>query len=301
MNFYLVDDDITTRTMLKEIIEDHELGIVIDQAEDGSLLNQDSFTLKKADILLIDLLMPNKDGIETVSDINRFFQGKVVMISQVVSKNMISLAYSKGIEYYITKPLNKLEIVSVLKKVTEKIELENSIRNIHQLTQIVPSNHLNHSSSLESSFSESALSTLAQIGIIGENGYKDILDVLNYIFNYEKEHSLNNGLPPIKDILTITLQNSAIDTSSKDLLNREVKSAEQRIRRAIDQSLNHLASLGLTDYLNPTFEKYASRLFNFSLVRERMDELKSNNTDQVSNVQVNSRKFLQSLYFEIKY
>src|SRR5690625_7513858 len=100
MNFFLVDDDITTRTMLKEIIHDHELGIVIGEAEDGSLLDHNSLALKKSDILIIDLLMPTKDGIETVEDIKSYFTGKDIMISQVVSKNMISSAYSKGVEYY---------------------------------------------------------------------------------------------------------------------------------------------------------------------------------------------------------
>lgn len=274
MNFYLVDDDITTRTMLKEIIQDHELGVVIGEAEDGSLLDHNSLALKKSDILLIDLLMPTKDGIEIVSDINYFFKGKVIMISQVVSKNMISSAYSKGIEYYITKPLNKYEIVAIIKKVSEKIELENSILNIHKLTQSLPNSEadlrVSKRPSLEIDFSESALTILAQIGIIGENGYKDILDILNYTFKYEQKNTLTDGIPPLKDILVNIIKDKITEAPSEQLLNREIKSAEQRIRRAIDQSLSHLASLGLTDYLNPTFEIYSSRLFNFTLVRERM-------------------------------
>lgn len=304
MKFYLVDDDITTRTMLKEIIHDHELGIVIGEAEDGSLLDHNSLTLKKADILLIDLLMPNKDGIETVSDINSFFKGKVVMISQIVSKNMISEAYSQGIEYYITKPLNKYEIIAIIKKVSEKIELENSILNIHKLTQKTSHNNtslkVSKQASLENNFSETALAILAQIGIIGENGYKDILDVLNYTFKHEQTHTLTDGMPPLKDIFVNIIKDKITEPPSEQLLSREIKSAEQRIRRAIDQSLSHLASLGLTDYLNPTFEIYSSRLFNFTLVRERMAELKQNEMLESSKVQINSRKFLQSLYFEIK-
>src|SRR5699024_11577959 len=107
IKYYLVDDDITTYIILKEIIYDNEVGIVIGEAEDGSLLDHNLLALKKSDILIIDLLMPTKDGIETVEDIKSYFTGKVIMISQVVSKNMISSAYSKGVEYYITKPLNK--------------------------------------------------------------------------------------------------------------------------------------------------------------------------------------------------
>lgn len=304
MNFFLVDDDITTRTMLKEIIHDHELGIVIGEAEDGSLLDHNSLALKKSDILIIDLLMPTKDGIETVDDIKSYFTGKVIMISQVVSKNMISSAYSKGVEYYITKPLNKYEIETIINKVSEKIELENSIANIHKLTQTTSKYNLNTNRSkqttLENDFDEAALAILSQIGIIGENGYKDILDILNYMFNYDQKYTLTNGIPALKDIFIEIITKKSTDNLSEQMLKREIKSTEQRVRRAIDQSLSHLASLGLTDYLNPTFETYSSRLFNFTVVRERMTELKENQQLQSSNVQINNRKFLQSLYFEIK-
>src|SRR5699024_6049979 len=106
MNFYLVDDDITTRSMLTEIIEDNDLGQVVNKSEDDTLINESLFSLNKIDIILIDLLMPNKDGIETIKDIKPFFDGKIIMISQVESKELISLAYSSGIEYYVTKPIN---------------------------------------------------------------------------------------------------------------------------------------------------------------------------------------------------
>ena len=304
MNFFLVDDDITTRTMLKEIIHDHELGIVIGEAEDGSLLDHNSLALKKSDILIIDLLMPTKDGIETVDDIKSYFTGKVIMISQVISKNMISSAYSKGVEYYITKPLNKYEIETIINKVSEKIELENSIANIHKLTQTTLKHQSNPNTSkqttLENNFDEAALAILSQIGIIGENGYRDILDILIYMFNYDQKYTLTDGIPALKDILIEIITEKSTDNLSEQMLKREIKSTEQRIRRAIDQSLSHLASLGLTDYLNPTFEAYSSRLFNFIVVRERMTELKENQPLQSSNVQINNRKFLQSLYFEIK-
>ena len=304
MNFFLVDDDITTRTMLKEIIHDHELGIVIGEAEDGSLLDYNSLALKKSDILIIDLLMPTKDGIETVDDIKSYFTGKVIMISQVISKNMISSAYSKGVEYYITKPLNKYEIETIINKVSEKIELENSIANIHKLTQTTLKHQSNPNTSkqttLENNFDEAALAILSQIGIIGENGYRDILDILIYMFNYDQKYTLTDGIPALKDILIEIITEKSTDNLSEQMLKREIKSTEQRIRRAIDQSLSHLASLGLTDYLNPTFEAYSSRLFNFIVVRERMTELKENQSLQSSNVQINNRKFLQSLYFEIK-
>lgn len=52
------------------------------------------------------------------------------MISQVESKELIGEAYSLGIDYYITKPINRIEILTVIRKVMERIHLERSITNI---------------------------------------------------------------------------------------------------------------------------------------------------------------------------
>lgn len=48
------------------------------------------------------------------------------------------------------------------------------------------------------------------------------------------------------------------------------KSTEQRIRRAVERGLGHIASLGLEDYNNEYFLRYASRLFPFHEVRAEM-------------------------------
>src|SRR5699024_12101271 len=99
-----------------------------------------------------------------------YFTGKVIMISQVVSKNMISSAYSKGVEYYITKPLNKYEIETIINKVSEKIKLENSIANIHKLTQTTSKQQLNpnisNKTTIENDFYEDALAIIYHIVII---------------------------------------------------------------------------------------------------------------------------------------
>lgn len=39
-----------------------------------------------------------------------------IMLSQVSSKDMIAKAYENGIEFYISKPINAVEVKSILKK-----------------------------------------------------------------------------------------------------------------------------------------------------------------------------------------
>lgn len=50
------------------------------------------------------------------------------MVSQVESKELIAEAYSLGVEYYIIKPINRIEVLTVVRKVIERIRLEKSIK-----------------------------------------------------------------------------------------------------------------------------------------------------------------------------
>ncbi|MEH7086844.1 response regulator, partial [Neobacillus drentensis] len=66
MRFFITDDDSAIHSILSQIIEDEDLGEVVGEAEDGCLLEGHILNLKQIDILFIDLLMPIRDGIETI-------------------------------------------------------------------------------------------------------------------------------------------------------------------------------------------------------------------------------------------
>ncbi len=72
----------------------------------------------KPDIVIVDLLMPRKDGLTLVREYkSKYPHIQYIMLSQVSSKDMIAKAYENGIEFYISKPINAVEVKSVLKKV----------------------------------------------------------------------------------------------------------------------------------------------------------------------------------------
>src|SRR5699024_4025807 len=301
MLFYIVDDDDATRAMLGDIIEDEDLGTVVGEAVDGAMLDEYIFDLKQVDILLLDLLMPIKDGLETVHDISPVFKGKIIMISQIESKELVAQAYSNGIVYYITKPINKTEILSVIKNVIENIYLEKSVYNIHQLAgkAIIdnPIPKVNYNS-LENDYIPYAQGILSDLNIVGENGYQDLLDILDYLFKYKEEKTLKDDLPNMKDIYCNVVQERHEIMFESEEFHREIKASKQRVRRAIYHSLTHLSSLGLHDFMNPTFENYSSKFFDFSIVQKRMHEIKNKDELAYSQIRINTKKFIQVLYFE---
>lgn len=303
MRFFIVDDDQAIRYMLAEIIEDYDLGEVVGEAENGSLINHQLLNLKNIDILIIDLLMPIKDGIQTVRDLGSSFHGKTIMISQVENKEMIGEAYSLGVEHYITKPINRLEVIGVIQKVIKNMQLQKSIYDIQKTLNVLGFGNLEDKSSsspARKSISTSGQFLLTELGIIGETGSKDLLDMLEYLFKYEKENPNEQEFPPLKDIF-INIAQKRLGTSSKEEdIKKEMKASEQRVRRAILQALNHLASLGLTDYSNPKFEEYATNFFDFTEVRKKMLELQNDLEPAQSRISINTKKFVKVLYLEAK-
>ncbi|MCY7677158.1 DNA-binding domain-containing protein, partial [Bacillus safensis] len=141
---------------------------------------------------------------------------------------------------------------------------------------------------------------LSELGIVGENGSKDLLEILTYLHETQSANSHEVNFPPLKQLFIKTAERK-LDHGATDVeVMREVKAAEQRIRRAIHHSLNHFASLGLTDFSNPKFEHYASKFFDFTDVSQRMKEMQKTSSPAGSTGRVNTKKFVQIFYFEAK-
>jgi two-component system response regulator YcbB len=304
MRFFIVDDDPGVRSMLADIIEDDGLGEIAGEAEDGAFVSGDLLELKKVDILLIDLLMPVRDGIQTIRALGTQYRGKIIMISQIESKNMIAEAYSLGVEYYISKPVNRLEILAVIRKVEERLRLQQSIAEIRRTLQglhFEPPAEPTVPPSPAKRIVTSGRVLLSELGMIGEAGSQDLLDMLEYLYHYETEHNLPVfTFPSLKEIFENVAGKRLGNRGTPTELNKEIKAAEQRVRRAIIQTMSHVASLGLTDYTNPKFENTAAKFFNFTEIRKKMLELQNQVDPSLSQARINTKKFVQALYLEAK-
>jgi two-component system response regulator YcbB len=288
LRYFIVDDDTASRRMLEKIIMDGGLGIVIGEAESGIQSLQRILTTNP-DIVLIDLLMPELDGIETIEQLKmQGFNGQFIMISQVVNKEMVGEAYEKGIEFFIHKPINRIEVKSILAKTAEQFRLKDSIMAIRQsLAHFETTDIMQRKRNVK----EVVLSILNDMGIIGEAGSDDIVAMMELLM---KRNDRMDQLPPLKDLYEAV----ANQTKSKpDEIVKESKAIEQRIRRTILTAVNNLASLGVIDYTNPEFEYYAPRYFDFQEIRNRMKQIEENNPGPMK-VKINSKKFLQVLYLE---
>ena len=66
MEIYIVEDDMSVISVLQDIIEDNDLGIVCGTSE-GQPADVDDILAKNPDMVLIDFLMPEKDGVQEIN------------------------------------------------------------------------------------------------------------------------------------------------------------------------------------------------------------------------------------------
>jgi two-component system, response regulator YcbB len=275
--------------MLRKIITEGDLGIVIGEAESGIDCISSILTMHP-DVVLIDLLMPELDGIETMEHLKmNGFQGQFIMISQVVNKEMVGEAYAKGVEFFIHKPINRIEVQSILEKTAEQFRLRDSLLAIRDSLAHIG---LGKTMKKHQSVKEIVLSILNDMGIVGEVGSDDIVSIIELLMNQSERVA---QLPPLKDLyeaVAMKMESNQVD------IKKESKAIEQRIRRTILTAVNNLASLGAIDYTNPEFEYYAPRYFDFQEIRNYMIHIQEGNKEP-TKVKINSKKFLQVLYLEV--
>ena len=250
MRIYIVEDDISVISILEDIVERNNLGTVCGDS-DGEVADVEQILALDPDLVLIDLLMPEKDGIEVVRELKQAgCAAKFVMLSQVSDKDMIAKAYTAGVEFFIQKPINLIEVRQVVGNVKREIENERALKAIQQVfIQRQEPTPKQESSQREQRRLKLILSHL---GMAGEKGAQDIVQMCMILL--EEGQTVSQ------------LGMSALCAR----LEGTPKSTEQRARRAVEKGLSHIASLGLEDYNNEYFVRYSSRLFPFQEVRNEM-------------------------------
>ena len=287
MRYFIVDDDRASRNMLASIINDAILGTVIGDASNGQEAIP-QILMTQPEFVLIDLLMPKLDGINTISHLRQNgYIGNIIMISQVTNKDIVAEAYQNGAEFFIHKPINKIEVESVLRKTEEQYRLKNSIIAIRQSLSNFEQPDTQHRKKTTRDHIQTILNDM---GIVAEVGSEDIIHIIEQLV---LEKNKIAPLPPLKEIY----ENLAKMTKTvPDEISKESKAIEQRIRRTIFAAMINLANLGIVDHTNSEFEYYAPRFFDFTEVRLLMSQIESNNERKVK---INIKKFIQVLFSEI--
>jgi len=105
-NILLVDDDGELTSLLKELLEMEGFNIVVAHDGEQALSLLDS----SIDLLLLDIMMPKKNGIDTLKELRQHHQTPVIMLTARGSELDRVLGLELGADDYLPKPFNDREL-----------------------------------------------------------------------------------------------------------------------------------------------------------------------------------------------
>ena len=116
----VVDDEANNITILREILKSQYTVL-------SATTGQNAVALAAAnpppDLILPDIKMPNMDGFDVLKTLKTSQRTRNIKIVFVTAKRAIDdkmTAYEKGIEDYITKPIDAQFVLQIVRRLTEK-------------------------------------------------------------------------------------------------------------------------------------------------------------------------------------
>lgn len=115
MKILLADDSKFMRTILKNILgkmyADAEFFEAANGVEAIGLHNEHA-----PNIMLLDLIMPEKGGIDVLTDIGAKKTGKIIIISAIGQEKVIEDAKKLGADAFIVKPFDEKMVIEVVER-----------------------------------------------------------------------------------------------------------------------------------------------------------------------------------------
>ena len=115
MTVLLCDDSRAMRMVTASVLADHGFEVVA-EAGDG-IAAVELFKTHKPDVVLLDLVMPQRDGQQALRDILDHDPGaKVVILSSLGSQGDIEECLRLGAHSYLQKPIDSASLLRVLRE-----------------------------------------------------------------------------------------------------------------------------------------------------------------------------------------
>ena len=214
----MIDDNVSLVDMVREYFSDHKRIEIVDCAYDGEEgLNKIVNNGDGYDLVLLDLIMPKKDGLYVLEELKKKNITKNIIVETSYNEPKVIRKVSEyGVNYYILKPFDLLDLESKILDIFEYINSK-SINLYHSNLQI------------------SITKMLHELGMPSHiKGYQYIREGINMIYNNP-------------DIIGGITKELYPDIASK--YDTTVSRVERAIRHAIEVSWNR----GDLDYMEELF------------------------------------------------
>jgi DNA-binding NarL/FixJ family response regulator len=114
----ITDDHPVVRRGIRQILEDDERIILVDEAGNGKEMF-DKLKEQKYDVIMLDISLPGRSGLDMIGQIKRTLPSVEILILSIHSEAMYAIrALKSGAKGYLTKTSAPDELISALNKVT---------------------------------------------------------------------------------------------------------------------------------------------------------------------------------------
>lgn len=114
MKILIADDSTFMRTILKNIILKKYPDFQIFEAADG-IETTNIYAAEHPDLILLDIIMPNKDGIAVLKEIGH--DAVIMIVSSVGQEAVIQESKALGAKAFVNKPFETKEVLDTIESI----------------------------------------------------------------------------------------------------------------------------------------------------------------------------------------
>lgn len=134
----MVDDNIGLVEMVEEYFNESKSIKLVNKAYDGiegiDLIEKERGNY---DVIILDLIMPNKDGIYVLEEMKkRGIKEKVIVLASYNASNVIKEVSSYGVSYFMLKPFDNIELEKRVLDLFKKEEETKTVDFYHSNIQV---------------------------------------------------------------------------------------------------------------------------------------------------------------------
>jgi len=130
----IIDDDAEMTGLLNEFLEDHKYGV---QIFHNPLEALEYLQTNSADLVLLDIMMPEMDGLNVLRKIREHSEIPVMMLTAKgdVSDKVVGLEL--GADDYLPKPFEPQELIARVQSILRRVKFSNSMIDVIEFDDLI--------------------------------------------------------------------------------------------------------------------------------------------------------------------
>ncbi len=124
---YIADDEVNICSIIKSFLIKE--GYDVETFDNGRTILE-AFNEKPADMLVIDIMMPEIDGFSLCSSIRQKSSVPIIIVSAKDTEPDKIAGLTLGSDDYLTKPFSPMELIARIKSIFRRMELDKTFKDV---------------------------------------------------------------------------------------------------------------------------------------------------------------------------